>query len=617
MSTSRLLDLASRIVACSLFAMTCFLMITGVVVGPNGHSLQAQDSTGAAVTSATMTIDPDASALGLSAPGSSWVTPDLTPEITGTGKPGTTIEVQVDGKVIGYADVSKDGTWRLTPKSVLTTGTHQVTIAVGERPPEATKKPTMRVGEGDPSSILDKGLSFFGIFFLIGVAVLMSNNRRKINWQLVGVGVGLQLAFAVVIFYVPFGKEIFAFATAVIKKLLDFTGDGASFIFRSFVTGAWEPGLINFTFAILPTIIFFSSIMTILYHIGVMQFVVGIFAKLMQRTMNTSGAESLSAAANIFVGQTEAPLVIKPYVDEMTKSELMTVMTGGFATVAGGVLAIYVGLLEPAFPDIAGHLLAASVMSAPAALVIGKIIYPETEVPVTSGELNIEFEKEDANVIDAASRGAAEGLQLALNVGAMLLAFIALISLANYIVALPSMLYNSGVLKDLAELYAEKQMALPDGCMPDTVANDKLMGCVATMQEGASTDMWTMPVLTLQMMLGYLFAPFAFAMGVPWQDCLLIGQLLGEKMILNELVAYTTLNGFMADPNIQLADRSVIIATYALCGFANIGSIGIQIGGIGGIAPKRKGDLARIAFRAMLAGTLAAFMTATVAGILV
>ncbi|MEM1350074.1 MAG: nucleoside transporter C-terminal domain-containing protein, partial [Myxococcota bacterium] len=461
MSTSRLPDMVRRVIARGLFAMTCLLMITGGVVGPNGHSLHAQDASGDAVTRSTLIVDPDASALGLTAPGSSWVTPDRTPEITGTGKPGTTIEVQVDDQVLGYADVTEDGTWRMTPESALTSGAHEVKIAVGARPKDPSVRPGVRVGEGEPSSLLDKGLSCFGIFFLIGVAVLMSNNRRAINWRLVSVGVGLQLVFAVVIFYFPFGKELFAFATTVIKKLLDFSGDGASFLFRSFVTGQWEPGLINITFTILPTIIFFSSLMTILYHIGVMQPIVGVFAKLMQRTMNISGAESLSAAANIFVGQTEAPLVIRPYIDEMTKSELMTVMTGGFATVAGGVLAVYVGLLEPVFPDIAGHLLAASVMSAPAALVLGKIIYPETEEPVTSGELNSSHDREDANVLDAASRGASEGLQLAFHVGAILLAFIALISLANYIIALPSVLYNSGVLRDLADLYTQKDMALP------------------------------------------------------------------------------------------------------------------------------------------------------------
>lgn len=494
-----------------------------------------------------------------------------------------------------------------------------------------------KVGEGESSSLLDKAISFLGIFALLGVAFAMSNNRKKINWQLVAIGTAMQLGFAIFIFYIPFGKEIFSGATSVVKKLLEFTGEGSSFIFSSYVTGNWEPSLINFTFAVLPTIIFFSSLMTILYHLGIMQRIVYVFAMVMQKAMGTSGAESLSAAANIFVGQTEAPLVVKPYVDEMTNSELMTVMTGGFATVAGGVLALYVGMLEPSFPEIAGHLLAASVMSAPAALVVGKMIYPETQVPVTSGKLEMNAESPDANVIDAASRGASEGLQLALNVGAMLLAFIALIALLNYIISFPSLMHNKGVLEDLVNFFYTNKMAIPEGCGTASMVNQELVisltnvkdgsvvGCVETMQgllqaQGASelvasSGLW--PMITFQMIFGYLFAPFAFVMGVPWDDCLLIGRLLAEKMVLNELVAYSSLKEMLADPAIQLQDRSVIIATYALCGFANFGSIGIQLGGIGGLAPKRRGDLAKIAVRAMLGGTLAAFMTGTVAGILV
>lgn len=424
-----------------------------------------------------------------------------------------------------------------------------------------------KVGEGDTGSVLDRSISFLGILFFIFLAWLLSNNRREVNWRLVGVGVALQIFFAVVIFYVPGGQLVFDTATEAVKKLLEFTNQGSSFIFESYVTGQWEPSLINFTFAVLPTIIFFSSLMTILYHLGIMQAVVKVFAIMMQKAMGTSGAESLSAAANIFVGQTEAPLVVKPYVNEMTMSELMTVMTGGFATVAGGVLAIYVGMLEPMFPDIAGHLLAASVMSAPAALVIGKIMLPETTTPVTAGSIDsTNFEKEDVNVLDAASRGAAEGLKLALNVGAMLLAFIALIGLVNYLIGLP--------------------------------------------------QLWTENPATLQDICSYLFAPIAFVMGVPWDDCFNIGRLLGIKMIVNELVAYAELQKMLND-GVQLQDRSIIIATYALCGFANFGSIGIQLGGIGGIAPDRKHDLAKIALRAMIAGTIAAFMTATIAGILV
>jgi concentrative nucleoside transporter, CNT family len=475
-----------------------------------------------------------------------------------------------------------------------------------------------KVGEGDASGMGQKAISFLGIFVMIFLAWLLSNNRGKVNWRLVSWGIGLQLLFAILIFYVPAGKWVFDKATGVVNKLLEFTSQGSSFIFKSFVTGQWEPGLINFTFAVLPTIIFFSSLMTILYHLGLMQKIVYFFALIMQKTMGTSGAESLSAAANIFVGQTEAPLVVKPYVDDMTMSELMTVMAGGFATVAGGVLAIYVGMLSGVFPDIAGHLLAASVMSAPAALVIGKIMYPEVEIPVTSGEVQISTESEDVNVLDAASRGAAEGLRLALNVGAMLLAFLALIGLVNYLIGLPGLIYNSWLLEDLIAFYQSQGLALPDGCALASVKDEAVFACVETMQATAGAPAgWSMPVITLQEICGYLFAPIAWVMGVPWQDCIHVGRLLGIKMVLNELVGYAELQQMLQNPAVQLSDRSVIIATYALCGFANFGSIGIQIGGIGGIAPGRKKDLAKIAFKAMIAGTIAAFMTATIAGILV
>ncbi len=443
-------------------------------------------------------------------------------------------------------------------------------VANGDQAKEQAQQPafTRKIGEGSASTILERLVSLFGIVFFIGLAWVFSNNRKAVNWKLVGVGVTMQLAFAAVIFFVPGGEYAFDAATQAVASLLEFTSQGSSFIFESFVTNQWEPALINFAFAVLPTIIFFSSLMTILYHLGVMHRIVHVFAMVMQKAMNTSGAESLSAAANIFVGQTEAPLVVKPYVNDMTMSEIMTVMTGGFATVAGGVMAIYVGMLQDVFPDIAGHLIAASVMSAPAALVIGKIMWPETETPETMGELEMNFEKEDVNVLDAASRGAAEGLTLALNVGAMLLAFLALIGLVNALIAWPQSLF-----------------------MTDP--------------------------LTLQQLLGYIFSPIAWVMGVPWVDSVHIGQLLGTKMVVNELVGYAELQKMLGDPEIQLQDRSVIIATYALCGFANFGSIGIQLGGIGGIAPDRKHDLAKVAFRAMIAGTIAAFMTATIAGVLV
>jgi concentrative nucleoside transporter, CNT family len=493
---------------------------------------------------------------------------------------------------------------------------HEQTLALAE---EVRAQRTLRALDASSDvGFGTKALSFIGIFAMIGVAWLLSTNRDKVNWKLVGWGVGLQLAFAVFIFYVPGGEYVFEAATTAVKKLLDFTNVGSEFMFESFVTNSWDPGLINFAFAVLPTIIFFSSLMTILYHLGVMQKLVYWVAKAMQKVMKTSGAETLSAAANIFVGQTEAPLVVKPYVEKMTRSELMVVMTGGFATVAGGVLAIYVGMLESTFPDIAGHLLAASVMSAPAALVIAKVMYPEMGKPETAGDVEMHDEKVDANLLDAASRGAAEGLKLALNVFAMLLAFLALIALVNYLLALPSMLWNKGELAELVAYFEAQGMAIPDGCTLADVADEAVAACLGKMAAvTGAPEIWVAPSFTLEQVFGYIFWPFAWVMGVPAEDCFHIAQLLGQKMVVNELVAYAALADMLGDPSVELSGRSVIIATYALCGFANFGSIGIQLGGIGGIAPSRKQDLAQIALRAMIGGTLAAFMTATVAGILI
>jgi CNT family concentrative nucleoside transporter len=569
--------------AWSFFIVTAALMVLGATLSPQGLA-SAQDAPSVAEQGADMAVAPDA---GVSA--DQGVVPAAPP-----------------------VELAK-------PEVEDAPSAQEVKPDVQDAPP-ARQAVRAQVGKGNPSGVLDRAVSFLGIFAIIGLAWLMSSDRKRVNWKLVGIGVGLQVVFALIIFYMPGGQFVFATATAIVQKCLDFTSKGSSFLFSSFVTGKWEAGLINFPFAVLPTIIFFSSLMTILYHVGAMQRVVRFFAFIMQRTMGTSGAESLSAAANIFVGQTEAPLVIKPYVQKMTESELMTVMTGGFATVAGGVMAIYVGMLQPKFPDIAGHLLAASVMSAPAALVIGKIMIPETGVPETAGTLEMNDERPDKNVIDAASRGAGEGMTLAINVFAMLLAFIAIVAMLNYIVGLPSLLYNESVLKGLVQAYTAKQAAIPAGCdiVTGKVAEDAVLGCIMSMKAAAGQpDVWVAPAISIQQITGYLFWPLAWIMGVPASDCLYIGQLLGEKIVLNELVAYSSLQKMLDDPNIVLQDRSVIIATYALCGFANLGSIGIQLGGIGGIAPERRGDLAKIAYRAMIAGTLAACMTATVAGILV
>jgi len=475
-----------------------------------------------------------------------------------------------------------------------------------------TDNPHIRKSEGDWMS---RAFSFLGIFVFVFLAWLMSNDRKKVNWRLVGMGTLLQIVFAVLI-HTSWGQAVFTFANDVVLKLLSFTNDGGAFIFASFLTGKVEGPLVNFAFVVLPTIIFFSSLMTVLYHLGVMQFVVKGMAWVMFRTMGTSGAESLSAAANIFVGQTEAPLVVKPFIEKMTKSELMTVMTGGFATVAGGVMAAYVGMLSQYFPDIAGHLIAASVMSAPAALVIGKIMYPEDGKPETLGKLEMSVEKPDANMIEAAARGAGEGLKLALNVGGMLLAFVALVAMVNYLIGWPFLTWNASELGTLVEHFKTAGLAIPDGCgTADGAA--QVHTCLETMRGAAGApEVTVLPVITFEVILGYLFAPIAFIMGVPWVDCLQIGQLLGTKMVLNEFVAYTQMSTMLQTDGVVLYDRSVIIATYALCGFANFGSIAIQIGGLGGIAPSRQSDLARLGFRAMIAGSIAAFMTATIAGIL-
>jgi len=428
--------------------------------------------------------------------------------------------------------------------------------------------------------------SGFGIGVMVLLAWLMSVNRGAVSWRLVAWGVGLQLIFGLIILKTPMGIMAFGWLNDVVLALLGFTVEGARFIFGDLVfnnipvgTGVsggnapieMIPGQTAragafFAFNVLPTIIFFSSLMTVLYHLGVMQTVVRGFAWIMQRTMGTSGAETLNAAGNIFVGQTEAPLLIKPFINGMTQSELMAVMTGGFATVAGGVLAAFVGMLVAYFPDVAGHLMAASVMSAPAALVIAKVMIPETEEPETRGTLKLAVERPDVNVIDAASRGASEGLHLALNVGAMLLAFIALVALVNALIS-----WGGGVVG----------------------------------LEG----------LTLERILGWILAPLAWMLGVSWADAPAVGALMGMKTVLNEFVAYLGLADLLASDR-GLSARSVIIATYALSGFANFSSIAIQIGGIGSIAPDRRHDLSRIGLRAMIAGSLAAFMTAAVAGML-
>ena len=337
---------------------------------------------------------------------------------------------------------------------------------------------------------MERFVGLIGVAGILGIAYLMSAKRSQINFRLVFWGLGLQLSFALFILKTPIGKPIFLFLDGVIRKLLSFSDQGAQFIFNALAISPGNEGSLGFFFAfqVLPTIIFFSAFMTILYHFGIMQFVVRLIAKVMQKTMNTSGSETLSASANIFVGQTEAPLVIRPFLDTMTRSELMAIMTVGFATIAGGVMAIYVKMLT-GVPNIAGHLMAASVMSAPAALVIAKIIYPETEDSPTKGDLTLHIEKTEDNVMEAITRGSNDGMRLAANVAAMLIAIVALVAAANFVLE----------------------------------AVGSSLGVVD---------------LTLQKIMGWIFSPLAFAMGVPTKDVLLIGELMGEKIALTELIAY-------------------------------------------------------------------------------
>ena len=405
---------------------------------------------------------------------------------------------------------------------------------------------------------MERLIGIAGILVLLCIALAMSNNRKAISWQLVAWGLGIQLLFAIIILKTPVGVPFFGAIDIGIKNLLSFSDAGSDFLFKSFRYGFVEDPLMNFAFRILPTLIFFSSLIAVLYHIGIMQFIVKWIARLMQKSMGTSGSETLCVSGNIFVGQTEAPLLVRPFISKMTKSELMAVMVGGFATVAGGVMAMYVSMLGD-IPGIAGHLLAASIMSAPAALVIAKIIYPETETSETFGDLKIALDKKDDNIMEALSRGATNGMKLAANVAAMLVAFVAIIAMVNAILGLMD--------------------------------------------------------LSLQQILGWIFSPLAWVMGVPWNEAGIIGSLMGEKLVLTELIAYGDLAELMAENSIS--DRSAIIASYALCGFANFASVGIQLGGIGGIAPERRKDLAKLGLKAMFGGALASWLTATIAGLLI
>jgi CNT family concentrative nucleoside transporter len=414
---------------------------------------------------------------------------------------------------------------------------------------------------------MERLISLLGMVAMIGLAYAMSYDRRHFPWRVVLWGTGLQIIFAFIILWSDAGKMAFQWAGDKISAFLGFTRYGTEFLFGNLVKPEYQNTFgFQFAFGILPTIIYFSAVMSILYHLGVMQKIVEVIAKAMAKTMGTSGAESLSCSANICVGQTEAPLLIRPFVAQATNSELMAIMCGGFATVAGGVMAGYIAMGIPA-----AHLLAASVMSAPAALVMAKIILPEKEEPVTKGHVKVPPEKIAGDVIEAAAVGAADGLKLALNVGAMLLAFIALIAVVNA---------GMGVIHNAL----------------------------------ASIGFSYFPA-DLRTLLGWIFSPLAWLMGVPWKDCVEFGNLLGTKISINEFVAYVRLGDLIK--NGGMSERGITIATYALCGFANFSSIAIQIGGIGGMAPERRGDLAKLGLRSMFGGALASWMTATVAGMLI
>jgi CNT family concentrative nucleoside transporter len=416
----------------------------------------------------------------------------------------------------------------------------------------------------------------FGLAVLVGIAWLFSNNKRRIDWKLVATGVSLQIVFAALVLLVPGGKDVFDAIGHGFVRVLSFVNEGSKFIFGSLM----DVNTFGFIFAcqVLPTIIFFAALMSVLYHLNVMQAVVRGMAWIITRVMRVSGAETTSVCASVFIGQTEAPLTVRPYISKMTQSELLTMMIGGMAHIAGGVLAAYVGMLGGGDPEqqvfYAKHLLAASIMAAPATMVIAKILIPETGEPLTRGTVKMEVEKTTANIVDAAAAGAGDGLRLALNIGAMLLAFIALIALLNW---------------------------------PLTWLGE-VTGLAAAL--GKPTDLATI--------FGYILAPLAWVIGTPWQDSEIVGSLIGQKIVINEFVAYLNLgdivNGKVA--GVSLSEQGRLIATYALCGFANFSSIAIQIGGIGGLAPDRRQDLARFGMRAVLGGSIATFMTATIAGVL-
>ncbi|MDF1574482.1 MAG: nucleoside transporter C-terminal domain-containing protein [Bacteroidales bacterium] len=419
-----------------------------------------------------------------------------------------------------------------------------------------------------------------GMAVLLALAYLFSNNRKAVNWKMVGTGLLFQVILAIGILYVPFVQVFFEFIGKGFVKILAFTNEGVNYLLKRNDTGATDPALQNFAFSILPTIIFFAAFSSLLFYLGIIQLFVKGFGYLLSRGLGLSGPESLSVAGNIFLGQTESPLLIKPYLEKMSKSEILLVMSGGMATLAGGVLAAYIGFLGGGDPVqqviFAKHLLTASIMAAPGVVVISKIIVPQTE----SVDKTIEVSKEDVgkNALDAISNGTGDGLRLAVNVGAMLLVFIAFIAFANFIFV------KIGGWTSL---------------------NDKILAVT----DGKYSE------LSLEFILGYAFSPLMWLIGVAGEDITLVGSLLGKKLILTEFVAYIDLADMKAVGSFT-ETKSIIMSVYMLCGFANFASIGIQIGGIGALAPGRRVLLAQFGMRALLAGTLASLLSATIIGVL-
>ena len=435
------------------------------------------------------------------------------------------------------------------------------------------------------------GFGLFGLAVLIGIAWTFSNNKKAVDWKLVGTGIALQIAFAAFVLMTTWGGAIFEGMGKVFVTLINFTTEGSKMILGGFADQD-KYGFV-FIFHALPTVIFFASFMAVLYHLGVMQWVVRMMAMAITKVMKVSGAETTSVCASVFIGQTEAPLTVRPYINKMTESELLTMMIGGMAHIAGGVMAIYIGMLAGTDGELqqmyAKHFLAASIMAAPATLLIAKILIPETGTPLTGGKVTIHVEKESKNIIDAAAAGASDGMKLAINIAAMLLAFVALIAMVNYVIGWMGDWHLSS--------YQSLNMMLNDGI--------------------ADAAQHTVR-LNLGLILGYVLAPIAWVIGIEWNDAVIAGGLIGQKVVLNEFIAYLQLSQtpIGTGPG-AISENSRLILTYALCGFANFASIAIQIGGIGSLAPERRGDLARFGMRAVLGGSIATLMTATIAGVLI